>query len=103
MRKLFFFFTAMLICTSVWADKENIRLRLLNQVNGPTCRHVHVENNDTGEVLEVTTVDDLRAAVNKHRDSFRIRQIKRRILTSGATTPAEIRTAVQGMEVDDEL
>lgn len=103
MRYTAFFISLFLICNSAFADKQNIKLRLLSSVNGASCRHVEIQDDATGGFLELTTIDDLKAPVRKHNDSYRLRQIKRKIVQSGATTAAEIRTAVQGMEVDDEI
>lgn len=103
MRFFAFLVSMLLICGAVFADKQNVKLRLLSSVNGASCRHVEIQDDSTGEFLELTTIDDLKAPVRKHADSYRVRQIKRKIAQSGATTVAEIRTAIQGMEVDDEL
>lgn len=103
MRFFAFFVLMLLICNPAFADKQNIKLRLLSSVNGASCRHVEIQEDGTGEFLELTTIDDLKAPVRKHNDSYRVKQIKRKIVQSGATTAAEIRTAVQGMEVDDEI
>jgi hypothetical protein len=102
MKRLLLFLVLTLLCPSAYADIHTIKARLKRDDNGATCRHIEIRDNVTDAVLEVTSIDELRERVSP-RDSYLIRQIKRRLKESGVSTLTEARDAVQGMTVDNEL
>ena len=76
------------------------QIRLILRPSGPACNHVQITN-DVAEVLEVTTIPQLRAAVSSS-DSRLITQIKRVARDSGLTDPALLKTFLESREFDFE-
>jgi hypothetical protein len=102
MKHLLLFFILTLLCPSAYAETHTIKFRLKRDDNGATCRHIEIRDNVTDAILEVTSIDELKERVSS-RDSYLIRQVKRKLKESGANTLVEARDAVQGMTVDNEL
>lgn len=99
--KLIIFILLMMISANAYADRVRVKLRPLKGVirNSP-CRHIAIEDFNTGKLLAYTHEDEIFTDPSIENDPNLIRNIKETTSKLITKTVAEAKLAVDGKEYD---